>query len=71
MIPSTVDLMAPAHEANLVGVLGFAEVRDTIAREKITAMPDAQEIGVNLEPGEPIDTGAEAKSSRRSSGRWC
>jgi hypothetical protein len=45
----------------VVGVLGFAEVRDTIAREKITATPDAQEIGVNLEPGEPIDTGAEAK----------
>src|SRR6266511_3160636 len=33
----------------------------TIAREKITATPDAQEIGVNLEPSEPIDTGAEAK----------
>jgi hypothetical protein len=47
--------------AIVVGVLGFAEVRDTIAREKITATPDAQEIGVDLEPGEPIDTGAEAK----------
>jgi hypothetical protein len=45
----------------VVGVLGFTEVRDTIAREKITATPDAQEIGVNLAPGEPIDTGAEAK----------
>jgi hypothetical protein len=43
------------------GALGFREVRDTIAREKITATPDAQEIGVDLEPGEPIDTGAEAK----------
>jgi hypothetical protein len=45
----------------VVGVLGFLEVRDTIARENITATPDAVEIGVNLEPGEPIDTGAEAK----------
>jgi hypothetical protein len=43
------------------GVLGFLEVRDTIARENITATPDATEIGVDLEPGEKIDTGAEAK----------
>ena len=45
----------------VVGALGFSEVRDTIARENITATPDAEEIGVNLEPGQPIDTGAEAK----------
>jgi hypothetical protein len=44
-----------------VGVLGFLEVRDSISRENITATPDAEEIGVDLEPGEPIDTGAEAK----------
>lgn len=44
-----------------VGVLGFLEVRDTISRENITATPDAEEIGVDLEPGEPVDTGAEAK----------
>lgn len=45
----------------VVGVIGLSEVRDTIAREKITATPDVQELGVNLQPGEPIDTGAEAK----------
>jgi hypothetical protein len=45
----------------VVGTLGFTEVRDTIAQENITATPDAEEIGVALEPGEPIDTGAEAK----------
>jgi hypothetical protein len=45
----------------VVGALGFFEVRDTIARENITATPDAEELGVDLEPGEEIDTGAEAK----------
>jgi hypothetical protein len=45
----------------VVGALGFVEVRDTIEREKITATPDAAEIGVNLQPGEQITTGAEAK----------
>lgn len=49
----------------VVGALGFAEVRDTIALEKITATDDAAEIGVDLEPGEPIDTGAEAKEFAR------
>jgi hypothetical protein len=47
--------------ATVVGTLAFFEVRDTIERENITATPDAQELGVDLEPGEPIDTGAEAK----------
>jgi hypothetical protein len=45
----------------VIGSLGFFEVRDTIERENITATPDAEEIGVDLEPGEEIDTGAEAK----------
>lgn len=45
----------------VVGFLGFLEVRDTIAQENITATPDVEEIGVNLEPGDEIDTGAEAK----------
>ena len=36
-------------------------MRNTIARENITATPDAAELGVDLEPGEPVDTGAEAK----------
>jgi hypothetical protein len=47
--------------AIVVGALGFFEVRDTIRRERITATPDVEEIGVDLEPGEQIDTGAEAK----------
>lgn len=46
----------------VIGTLGFLEVRDTIARENITATPDAEELGVGLEPGESIDTGAEAKA---------
>ena len=45
----------------VVGALGFQEVRDTIAQEKITATPDAREQGANLDPGQTIDTGAEAK----------
>jgi hypothetical protein len=45
----------------VIGALGFFEVRDTIAREEITATPDAEELGVDLQPGEEIDTGAEAK----------
>ena len=45
----------------VVGTLGFSEVRDTIAQENITATDDAAELGVDLKPGEPIDTGAEAK----------
>ena len=42
----------------LVGALGFSEVRDTIAQEKITATPDAREQGADLDPGQVIDTGA-------------
>ncbi len=49
----------------IVGALGLSEVRDTIARENITATDDAPELGVDLEPGEPIDTGAEAKEFAR------
>ena len=45
----------------VVGALGFLEVRDTIERERITATPDAREQGADLEPGETVDTGAEAK----------
>jgi hypothetical protein len=45
----------------VVGALGFSEVRDTIAQEKITATSDAREQGADLDPGQVIDTGAEAK----------
>jgi hypothetical protein len=45
-----------------VGALGYNEVQDTIARENIVATDDASEIpGVNLVPGQKIDTGPEAK----------
>jgi hypothetical protein len=44
------------------GGLGINEVRDSLAQENITATPDANEIvGVDLTPGQTIDTGAEAK----------
>jgi hypothetical protein len=45
----------------VIGALGFMEVRDTISRENIAATPDAAEIGVDLEPGQPIETGTEAR----------
>jgi hypothetical protein len=47
--------------AMVTGALGFLEVRETISGENITATPDAAELGVDLEPGEQINTGAEAK----------
>jgi hypothetical protein len=47
--------------AIVVGALGFLEVRDTIAQENITATPDAREIGVDLEPGQDVRTGTEAR----------
>jgi hypothetical protein len=55
----------------VAGATGFSEVRDTIERENITATDDAREQGADLEPGEPIDTGARRRSSPRSSGRTC
>jgi hypothetical protein len=45
----------------VVGALGFLEVRDTIRQENITATPDAAEIGVDLEPGQVVRKGAEAR----------
>lgn len=54
-------LIALGAGTAVVGTLGFLEVRDTIRQENITATPDAAEIGVSLEPGQPITTGAEAK----------
>ena len=46
----------------VAGALGINEVRDQLAREHITATPDASEIaGVNLTPGQSVDTGQEAK----------
>lgn len=45
----------------VAAALGFMEVRDTIRQENITATPDAAEIGVDLEPGQEIRTGTEAR----------
>ena len=46
----------------VAGALGINEVRDQLARENITATPDATEIaGVDLTPGQSVDTGQEAK----------
>ncbi len=45
-----------------MGVNGRNEVRDQLAAQQITATPDAPELTDGaLEPGEPIDTGGEAK----------
>jgi hypothetical protein len=61
-IAASIVLILFGAGAIAVGALGFNEVRDTIARENITATPDATEIaGVNLVPGQKIDTGREAK----------
>jgi hypothetical protein len=45
----------------VAGALGFSEVQDTITQEHITATDDAREQGADLDPGDVIDTGAEAK----------
>ena len=46
-----------------MGVNGRNEVRDRLADQKITATPDAAEItNGELEPGQEIRTGAEAKA---------
>lgn len=59
-LASTVLILFGAGSV-VAGALGFVEVRNAIARENITATPDAREIGVHLEPGQRITTGAEAK----------
>lgn len=58
---SSVILVLFGAGAIVVGALGFMEVRDTIEEENITATPDAAEIGVDLEPGQDIRTGTEAR----------
>ncbi len=45
-----------------MGVNGRSQVRDAIAEQQITATPDAAQItNGKLQPGQVIDTGAEAK----------
>lgn len=46
-----------------MGINGRNQVRDAIAEQKITATPDAAQItDGKLEPGQKIETGAEAKN---------
>lgn len=56
-------LVAFGVVAIFMGVNGRNEVRDAIAEQKITATPDAAEItNGKLEPGQAINTGAQAKA---------
>jgi hypothetical protein len=62
-IAASVILVAFGAGAIAIGVNGYYEVRDELAAQKITATPDAAEItGGKLQPGQTIDTGAEARS---------
>ena len=62
-IAASLILVAFGAGAIGIGVNGYNEVRDSLAEQKITATPDAAEItNGKLQPGEAIDTGAEAKS---------
>ena len=58
-----VVLVAFGVAAIVMGVNGRNEVRDALAEQQITATDDAAEItNGKLEPGEPVDTGTEAKA---------
>jgi hypothetical protein len=62
-IAASVILVAFGAGAIAIGVNGFNEVRDEIAAQKITATPDAAELtGGDLQPGQAIKTGADAKA---------
>ncbi len=55
-IAASVILVAFGIGALVVGITGFNEVRDTIARENIVGTPDSSI------PGQKVDTGSEAKA---------
>lgn len=62
-IAASIVLAAFGAGAIAIGVNGFAEVRDELAAQKITATGDAAEItNGRLQPGQSIDTGAEARA---------
>jgi len=62
-IIASVILVAFGAGAIAIGVNGYNEVRDSIAAQKITATPDANELsGGKLTPGQEIKTGADAKA---------
>jgi len=62
-IAAGVVLVAFGVVAIFMGVTGRSEVRDAIAEQRITATPDAGKItNGDLEPGQAIKTGADAKA---------
>jgi hypothetical protein len=62
-IAASVILVAFGAGAIAIGVMGYNEVRDSIAEQNITATPDAAEItGGDLQSGQAIKTGADAKA---------
>lgn len=62
-IAASVVLIAFGTGSIALGVWGMNEVRDSIAEQRITATPDAAEItGGDLQPGQAIKTGAQAKA---------
>ena len=62
-IAASVTLVAFGAGAIAIGVMGFNEVRDSIAEQNITATPDAAELtGGDLQPGQAIKTGADARA---------
>jgi hypothetical protein len=62
-IAASVILVAFGIGAIAIGVTGFNEVRDSIAAQNITATDDAAELtDGQLQPGQAIKTGADAKA---------
>jgi hypothetical protein len=62
-IAASVVLIAFGAGSIALGAWGIDEVRDSIAVQQITATPDAAEItDGDLQPGQAIKTGAQAKS---------
>ena len=62
-IAASVILVAFGAGAIAIGVNGFNEVRDEIAAQNITATDDAAELtGGDLQPGQAIKTGADARA---------
>jgi hypothetical protein len=62
-IVASLILIAFGVGAIAIGIDGRSEVRDAIAEQNITATPDAAELtNGDLEPGQAIKTGADAKA---------
>lgn len=62
-IVAGVVLIAFGIVAIVMGVNGRSEVRTALGEQRITATPDAAEItDGKLEPGQPIQTGADARA---------